>query len=98
MSHTGRTTSGVPSSTSPVRWGLVSASMTVPPMTRSRVRRAMARVDPTTTWSNVVSEVSREMISPVRAVSKNPTWSASTRSKTAVRTSAITRSPIHPSR
>ena len=67
--------------------------MTSPPMTSREARRAMARVEPTTVWSRVVSEVRREMISPVRVVSKKPTSSPRTRPKTAARISAMTRSP-----
>ena len=50
---------------------------------------------PTTVWMSVVSPVRRDSTSPVCKVSKNCGDCPSTRAYTALRKSAVTRSPIH---
>ena len=59
----------------------------------TKLRAATDAEDPTTVWINVVSAVSRDSTSPVRVTSKNAGVRPSTLSNTALRMSAITRSP-----
>ena len=68
-SRIGSTTKGTPTRTSSVSLALVSASMTSPPVSSSRLRAAIDTELPMTVSSIVVSLVRREMTSPVRVVS-----------------------------
>ena len=69
--------------------------MTMPPMNWNRLRRPIEMELPTTVWISVVSPVSRDSTSPVCKVSKNCGDCTSTRAYTALRKSAVTRSPTH---
>ena len=75
--------------------GLVSASMTSPPVNSSRFRRASDTDDPMTPSSIAASLVRRAMTSPVRVTSNQPGGSDSTWSNTDRRRSEVTRSPSH---
>ena len=86
------------SSTSKVSFQLVSASMIRLPIPSSALRTAMDTLVPTTCSSRTVSEVKREVTSPVRACSKKAGESSSRCENTARRRSAITRSPSHETR
>ena len=66
------TVSGTPTSTSSVSLRLVSASITSPPTSSSRLRTASDAGLPITVSSIVVSLVSREITSPVRVTSNQP--------------------------
>jgi hypothetical protein len=68
----GATTRGTTARTSKVSLGLVTNSITMPPMISSALRSAMETEEPTTTCSKVVSVVRRETTSPVRVISKKP--------------------------
>ena len=67
--------------------------MTMPPVNWNKLRKPIEMELPTTVWISVVSPVSRESTSPVCSVSKNCGDCASTRAYTALRKSAVTRSP-----
>ncbi len=92
------TTSGTTRKTNPVRRGLVTISMVVPPRNSSILRSATETCDPTTDCNNVVSVVRRDMTSPMRVVSKNPGLRESTWLKTSRLISATTFSPIQETR
>ncbi len=62
------------------------------------VRSAIEIDEPTTDWISVVSVVSRDSTSPVMIRSKKPGLMPMTRSKTALRISATTRSPSRETR
>ena len=91
----GTMTTGTPARTSSVSLRLVSASITSPPMSSSRLRMAIDALDPMTVSSIVVSLVSREITSPVRVISKKPGGRRRRWSNTVRRRSAVTRSPSH---
>ena len=74
---------------------LVTASITMPPTNWNRLRSPREIELPTTVCTSVVSPVSRDSTSPVCRVSKNCGDWRSTRAYTALRRSAVTRSPIH---
>ena len=65
----------------------------MPPTNSSTLRRATETDEPRTDWISVVSVVIRLSTSPVISPSKNPGLIPITRSKTALRMSATTRSP-----
>ena len=81
------------SSTSPISFNEVKASIASPPARMIMLRSAMDRDDPITDWISVVSVVMRDRISPVITRSKNAGDRVITRAKTALRISATTRSP-----
>ncbi len=54
-----------------VSLGLVTNSMTRPPMNSRVLRKAREMLVPTTVWISVVSVVRRDSTSPVRVDSKN---------------------------
>ncbi len=78
-----------------VRRGLVMNSITRPPMNSSVLRSASEMLVPTIAWISVVSVVRRDSTSPVRVVSKNSGLWRTTCRYTALRMSAVTRSPSH---
>ena len=73
--------------------GLVTTIMAAPPKNSSRLRNAIDTEAPTADLICVVSAVSRETISPVRAVSKNADDNRVRCAKTSERRSATMRSP-----
>ncbi len=70
ISTIGATTKGTASTTKPVNFGLVIASMNRPPTSSRRLRSAKDTEEPITVCSSVVSVVMRVSTSPVRVVSK----------------------------
>ena len=62
------------------------------------LRSAMLKEEPIIVCSRVVSVVRRDMISPLRLSSKKPGCSRTMLSNTALRRSALTRSPSHDTR
>ena len=74
---------------------LVKNSITRPPTNSSTLRSAIEMLVPTTAWINVVSVVMRDSTSPVCVVSKNSGLWLTTCAYTALRMSAVTRSPSH---
>ena len=92
--HTlGATTSSSTPSTCAMIHGLVQMSMASAPRPMTVLRRPMENEDPTTVCTSVVSVVRRDSTSPVCVVSKNSGLCRSTWAYTALRTSAVTRSP-----
>ena len=89
----GSTISGMAASTKPDSFGLVTTIMVAEPRNSTRLRSATETDEPTADLICVVSAVSREVSSPVRAVSKNGADSAIRWPNTAARRSATTRSP-----
>ena len=69
-------------------------SMASAPSPITVLRSPMLRLEPTTVCTSVVSVVSRDSTSPVCVVSKNSGLCRSTCAYTALRRSAVTRSPI----
>ncbi len=67
--------------------------MVIAPMPITVLRRPMLRLEPTTVCTSVVSVVRRDSTSPVCVVSKNSGLCFSTCAYTALRRSAVTRSP-----
>ena len=61
----GTTTSGTPTSTSAVSFGLVKKSSASPPISVSTLRSATETDEPITESTSVVSVVSRDSTSPV---------------------------------
>ncbi len=80
-------------STCVITYGLVMTSMPSAPMPITVLRSPIDRLDPTTVWTSVVSVVSLESTSPVWVVSKNSGLCSTTCAYTALRRSAVTRSP-----
>ena len=74
--------------------GLVTAIMIEEPKNSTRLRSATDTEEPTALLICVVSAVSREVSSPVLAVSKKAGASAVRCANTAARRSATTRSPM----
>ena len=91
-------TKGTTRNTKPVKRGLVTISIVVPPKNNSKLRNATDTCDPTTDCNNVVSVVKRDKTSPTRVVSKN--WESRLRTcpNTSRRMSATTFSPIQETR
>ena len=89
----GSTISGMAASTKPDSFGLVITIMVAEPRNSTTLRSATDTEEPTADLIWVVSAVSREVNSPVRAVSKNGADSAMRWPNTAERKSATTRSP-----
>ena len=79
----------------PASLALVTNSITRPPRNSSTLRSAMEMLVPTTAWIRVVSVVMRDSTSPVCVVSKNWGLCVTTWRYTALRMSAVTRSPSH---
>jgi hypothetical protein len=73
---------------------LVTNIIAKPPIKVTALRAATEAEEPITVWISVVSAVSRERTSPVRVTSKKDGVSEMTLSNTALRTSAMTRSPV----
>ena len=94
----GATTTGTTRNTRPVSTGLVTNSMTMPPSRLRALRSAMDADEPITVCKSVVSVVRRDKTSPVLVVSKKPACRVITRSNTAWRKSATTRSPSQETR
>jgi hypothetical protein len=80
-------------STKPESFGLVITIMVAEPRNSTTLRSATEIDEPTADLIWVVSAVSREVSSPVRAVSKNGAESPMRWLNTAERRSATTRSP-----
>src|SRR4029077_2704185 len=80
--------------TSKVSLTLVTNIKIKPPTNMTKLRAATDAEEPTTVWINVVSALRRESTSPVRVTSKNVGDRRTTLANTALRRSAITRSPI----
>ena len=78
---------------SAVSFRLVKNIRINPPVRVTRLRNASEAEEPITVCTRVVSAVSRDSTSPVRVTSKKAGVSASTLANTAVRMSAVTRSP-----
>jgi hypothetical protein len=74
------------------------ASITSPPSISSTLRRPMDRLVPITVCTSVVSVVRRDSTSPVWVVSKYCGLMLMTWRYTALRTSAVTRSPSQDTR
>jgi len=85
---------GIASSTKPESRGLVMTIMVVAPMNSIRLRSAIETEAPTADLIWVVSAVSREISSPLRAESKNAGDSEIKCANTSRRRSATIRSPI----
>ena len=85
--------SGISTTMMAVSFRLVTASMTRLPTTEITDRSVMERFTPAIDCTSVVSAVSRESTSPVRVTSKKAGSMRITRSYTAWRRSATTRSP-----
>ena len=66
----GATTTGMPTITSSVSLTLVASIMAMPPIISRKLRTAIDALLPMTCSSIVVSLVSRDITSPVRAASK----------------------------
>lgn len=81
-----------------MRLGLVTVNITRPPSISNRLRRPIDRLVPTTVCTSVVSVVNRDSTSPVCSVSKYCGLMAMTWRYTALRRSAVTRSPSHDTR
>ena len=90
----GSTITGIARMTKRDSRGLVTAIMIDEPMNSTRLRNATDTDEPTALLICVVSAVSREVISPVLAVSKKPGASSVRCANTAARRSATTRSPM----
>ncbi len=86
-------TSGRNVSTERERSGLSTIMRITPPMRVIAWDSALATDPETVAWTTAASEVSREVISPVRRPSKNGTGSRTMRSYTERRRSATTPSP-----
>jgi len=84
---------GIAPSTNRDKRGLVTTIMAAPPRKSSKLRNAIETEAPTADLICVVSAVSRETISPVRAVSKNDADNCVRCAKTSDRRSATIRSP-----
>ena len=89
----GSTTSTRMPSTCDITYGLVTISITIAPRPITLLRSPMLRLEPTTVCTRVVSVVSRDSTSPVCVVSKNSGLCSTTWAYTALRRSAVTRSP-----
>ena len=89
----GSTITGMAASTKPDSFGLVTTIMVAEPVNSTRLRSAIEIDAPTADLICVVSAVSREVNSPVLAVSKNGDDSVMRWPNTAERRSATTRSP-----
>jgi hypothetical protein len=89
----GSTTHTTAASTWPIIQALVHTSMTTAPSPVTALRSPIDSEAPTTDCTSVVSVVRRESTSPTRVCSKNAGGCASTRQYTALRKSAVTRSP-----
>ena len=89
----GATTTGTSNNSNPVSLAEVRSSITNPPSATSTCRSASDTDEPITDRISVVSVVMRLMISPVITFSKKPGDRPITRSNTALRMSATTRSP-----
>ena len=90
----GSTITGIAMMTKNESRGLVTTIITEEPMNSTRLRSATETEEPTALLICVVSAVSREVISPVFAVSKKPGESSVRCANTAARRSATTRSPM----
>ncbi len=90
----GTTTKTRMPSTCVITSGLVMINMPSAPMPMTVLRKPMDRLEPTTVCTSVVSVVSRDSTSPVCVVSKNSGLCSTTWAYTALRRSAVTRSPI----
>ena len=73
--------------------GFVTTSMPIAPTPSTALRRPIDRLEPTTVCTSVVSVVRRDSTSPVCVVSKNSGLCRTTCEYTALRRSAVTRSP-----
>ncbi len=89
----GSTTKGTTATTISASFGLVTTSMAIAPSASSADRSQTDTALPISDCSRAVSVVSRVSTSPVRSVSNTAGDSVSTRSNTAARMSAATRSP-----
>ena len=89
----GSTISNSTSSTWNITTGLVQISMPSAPVPITALRRPILSEEPTTVCTKVVSVVRRDSTSPVCVVSKNSGLWRSTWPYTALRRSAVTRSP-----
>ena len=89
----GSTTSARITSTCAITSGLVQTSMARAPTPITALRRPIDSDEPTTVCTRVVSAVSRDSTSPVCVVSKNCGLCRSTWPYTALRRSALMRSP-----
>ena len=94
----GSTITGIAPSTKPESLGLVITIIVADPANSTRLRSATDTDDPTADLICVVSAVSRDVSSPVFAVSKNVADRVVRCAKTALRRSATTRSPIEVTR
>ncbi len=81
-------------STKPESRGLVTTIMTAAPRNSIRLRSAIETEAPTVALICVVSAVSRDITSPVLAVSKNAADRLATCANRSERRSATTRSPM----
>ena len=89
----GSTTSTRMPNTCTITYGLVQTSMAKAPRPMTRLRRPMDSDEPTTVCTSVVSDVKRDNTSPVWVLSKKAGLWRSTWPYTAVRRSAVMRSP-----
>ena len=94
ISRMGTSVAGMPSTISAASFALATKSSTTAPSDISALRRNIEIPNPITCCNWVVSLVSRETISPVRAESKYAGESERTCAYTARRRSATTRSPV----
>ncbi len=85
---------GIAASTKDESRGLVTTIMALAPTNSTRLRSAMETEVPTADLTCVVSAVSREITSPVRASSKKAGESEVRCANTSPRKSATMRSPI----
>ncbi|MEJ1967347.1 MAG: hypothetical protein WDN03_01730 [Rhizomicrobium sp.] len=92
-SISGIITSTTAAVTRSVSFTLVTNISTSPPANITMLRAATEAEEPTTVWISVVSAVSRDSTSPVRVTSKKDGVRPMTWANTALRRSAITRSP-----
>ena len=90
----GSTMIGIATSTNSDRRGLVTTIMAAEPKNSTTLRSATETDEPTALLICVVSAVSREVISPVLALSKKAGESSVRCANTAARRSATTRSPM----
>ena len=90
----GITITGIASSTNSESFGLVITIMVVAPMNSIKLRSAIDTDAPTADFICVVSAVSRDTSSPLRAESKNAGDSEIRCANTSRRRSATMRSPI----
>ena len=81
------------SSTCAITYGLVHTSMARAPTPITALRKPIDSDEPTTVCTRVVSAVRRDNTSPVWVVSKNCGLWRNTWAYTALRRSALTRSP-----